>query len=304
MNSVNILLFGATSRLGFSFLRSVTKNDNLHITSYSRPCPDKELSKKNRDVFDTTACSLVSYETDNDLINKVNEQIVSLKGQNNVLVNLSTHDYLNVVEICQQANIPTFAIGSGAVVDWAAKRMKMNGYIEGKVRSEREYTTTIHPGFYLEDTGVDTPFSWSGLHTETYSWLFQKEFDEGLNWGKEKYITSISALINLIKVWTQLITHKDANKRLPLFNRHFAFGTERAYPRWHLRQMSGLPVGKNMEEKYPFGNDYSKEMKQTEDSFGVKAFDKDMFINSCKRAREWTEKNVELLSTYVKLSNL
>ena len=304
MNYVNVLLFGSTSRLGFLFLKSLSKKDKLNIIAFIRPCPDNELSRKNRNVFDEqiTSYKAIHYEADDDLLVKVNEQISAFKGQKIVLVNLSTYDYLNVVHVCQDTGIPSFAIGSGAVIDWSAKRMNMNGYIEKKLRSEREYTTTVHPGFYLEDTGKDSPFSWSGLHTETYSWIFQKQFDKEMSWGKEKFMTSMSGLIELIKKWTQLITDDDINKKLPLFNRHFAFGTGRAYPRWFLRKCSGLPVEERIEHEHPFGNYYSEEMRKTKEAFKINLFHEEAFETSCKTAREWAECHSEELSAFVKLS--
>ena len=173
---------------------------------------------------------------------KENTKVVTDLSGIDLCVYMSSVDDLNQLSELEKNNIPTLLIGSGAVIDWKHGRIPMNPYIEGKLRASMFATTTIHPGFYLP--GSNSKDVGSGLHIETIRKIFGQE-DLTFNYGKPKYVTSMSLLSELIIDWLKRPSHYKGHQ--------LAFGSTRAYTRREIKE------NKNIDREHL----YAGEMKKT-----------------------------------------
>lgn len=298
MKNKAIFLLGGTSSLGLEFMWHIVRkiqtptfsqNANIKIFAFIRPA-EKQSQMLNRRVFTKSSYLLdsilktVNYDgTDDDLYYKLLCEYDEQKKLNSQcsLINFSTNSFVNIFKLAQSRNIPTLIIGSGAVVDWAAGRLKINDYVEGKLRAERESTTTIHPGFYIKDTPNDKAslFPWHGLHLETYKWLFSEKFDVSKDWGKKYYITKISDMLTIIWKWI------DNPEK---YRGHFSVGSYKPIYRYEIRELSGLTVPKEIRDKFASAqveNIYEHDMEKTENKFEMNFAHSSFDI---KNAKEWT----------------
>jgi hypothetical protein len=300
-NSKTIFLFGGTSSLGLEFMRHVARRNNMKILSFVRPA-EKQIQKLNRDSFISVSSlspifHTINYDgTDNDLNNKFLSAYYNEKESKCELINLSTCSFANIIKVAQMRNIPTFVIGSGAVVDWAAERLKINEYVEGKLRAEREASTTVHPGFYIKDTPNDKEslFPWHGLHLETYKWMFSEDFDASKDWGKKYYVTKISDMMEVICKWI------DDPER---YRGQFSIGSHRPLYRYEIRELSGLKVPKEIEDKFvpaPLDEIYKLDMEKTEKQFDISF---SMSESAFQNAKEWTALHSKELDDYIQFKS-
>ena len=280
--------FPSTSRF-VGFVRPLTGDDNV-----------SNLKREHRKTLeDDSRITMVNYNgSDEDLIHHVSSYVsknISFKARFKVLY-LSTEISMKVLSFLRDSNIPTLAIGSGAVTDWGNDRGGFDivtlsatestrgfaKYIERKARAERIATITIHPGFYLPQE--DSPFTWSGLHIDSCEQIFSKEFNENFNWGKDKFFTPMALIAELIFNWA-------IRTDFSYLCGGYDCGTDSAYPRWKLRELAGFQdVPDSVKEKYPFSNDsrYAVNMKRTRDTFGFTQISPEQ---ACNQARKWVEKH-------------
>ena len=303
MSHTTIFLLGGTSSLGLEFIKLFsTKSFNgisYRVLSFIRPA-SSECQQLNRKSFNyvTTLATLpkehifqtVEYDgTEEDLLTKIT--CVYNSDQKYELVNLSTYSFVNILKFAQTKKVPSFIIGSGAVIDWAGGRLKINDYVEGKLRAERESTTTMHPGFYIKDTSndADSQFPWHGLHLETYKWMFADSFDETKDWSKKYYVTPMSYVIDILCKWIEN----------PISG-HFSVGSHKPLYRYQIRELSGLFVPQEIKDKYdPLTDIYEKDMEKTEREFGLSFSENtSAFVN----AREWTKIHSKELNEYINLN--
>lgn len=102
---------------------------------------------------------------------------------------------------------------------------------------------SIRPGFFIQSQNIGS--TGSGLHTQTSLKIFNKTFDENYDWGKDKYVTPVNLLCELLFNWT---VHP--------FDGSFSFGSSSAYPRWKLRELAGFDdIPLHIKQKYPFNDD-------------------------------------------------
>lgn len=105
--------------------------------------------------------------------------------------------------------------------------------------------------------------------------IFSPTFDESIIWGKDKYVTPMSDLVQFISKW---IDDSASNSKST-----YAIGTTKAYPRWKLREMAGFKdVPDHIKMFFPEADDacYEKDMAH------APPID---IESACKKAREWVE---------------
>ena len=132
-----------------------------------------------------------------------------------------------------------------------------------------------HPGFYLPND--DCPFTWSGLHLDSSENIFASKFDSSFDWGKAKYVTSISDVTLFIIKWMTVNSDKSGG---------YALGSYRAYNRWELRELSGFDdVPDEVKTQYPVNLEqtYKRNMDDTEREFHMLT----PVPDACVSARKW-----------------
>lgn len=161
-----------------------------------------------------------------------------------------------LIDCCAKDQVPILAIGSGALVDFKAGRMKMNPYIEGKQKIVAMASATVHPGFYIPDaTHADTG---RGLHRDTLMTLFSGQpIDDSFNMSKAYYMTPVSKLIQLIIAFAQ-----DPSK----YHGEYAFGSQMAISRGELHD-GVVPDRERL---------YAVDMERARDEFGLEVTDNDV----------------------------
>jgi len=201
----NLLIIGATSSLFATLYPKIGPQFNVYTII------------RNRDGLNKKQEEWRSFL-------KQNTNIVTDITKIDICVYMSSVDDIALLSKLQQNDIPTLLIGSGAVIDWKLGRMSMNPYIEKKLRAAMFATTTIHPGFYLPDS--ESKDVGSGLHIDTIRKIFGPE-DSSFNYGKPKYITSMSLLTDLIIIWLK--------NPVPYTGKQLAFGTSGVYTRREIK---------------------------------------------------------------------
>lgn len=298
MSSYAIIVIGITSSLAGRFLSQLPKQC---VTTYGLVRPVQSNSHHLKVEYRDTVRSrenivFVDYDgTDKDLSEKMNCLLDD--NQSSKVLYLSTKISLDILRQLRSRKVQTLAIGSGATTDWGngrdgfdivelAQNENTRGfaeYIEGKARAERVATVTVHPGFYLPDDIC--PFTFSGLHMDSCEQIFGNKFNKQFNWGKDKFVTPMGDLTDLIQKWV------DSGDSLHARG-GYSYGTDCAYPRWKLRELSGFnDVPQHIKEKYPFDeseNRYSDNMKTTVKTFGV---EQSAIKDACVAARRWVENN-------------
>lgn len=310
MNSTfntTIFLLGATSSISLEFMKTFVRRPSTgsyKILSFVRPA-EKQTQKLNRESFNyvtslstTSNCLFQTIDYDGSEEDLVDKFISACDDEDETnrceVINLSTYSFVNVLKLAQARDIPTFIIGSGAVVDWANGRLKINDYVEGKLRAERESTTTIHPGFYIKDTpnDKDSVFPWHGLHLDTYHWMFSDYFDESKDWGKKYYVTQTSFMIDIICKWI------DNPEK---YGGHYSVGSYKPLYRYEIRELSGLSVPKEVKDKFPSLDPiYQSDMQKTENQFNMQFT---QLTSAFQNAREWTSSHAKEFEDYVQLSS-
>lgn len=202
---------------------------------------------------------------------------------------LSTHDDAQTLRYC--ANMaPTLAIGSGIMIDYYNGKVDLTKapktvveYIQGKLRMAlTPNVTTLCPGFFLEDD-PSTRKTPGGLHRESTLAIFSNELLPTFDWGKPKYVTPKSFLAECIMRWYINPT--------PHLGKWYHCGSELAYHRWQLRQMSGFEIALSIkqahqvDERGVYYNDYSNVTKQ---AFGIMLTEAQV-KDACLRTRQWVE---------------
>lgn len=287
-----VIVLGVTSSLSGSVL-NVLKGRKIY--GFIRKRDDNEVSQRSKYRKDNLKGLVDIIEYDEDNLLKPLSSLVSLSKSSNrkiKVLNFLPHPMLDILGFLRDNGIDVLTIGSGAVVDWMKGKHTIlslsqkeetkpfGSYIEGKLLSEKLSTLTIHPGFFLPQD--NTPFTWSGLHLKTCWELFAPVFDETLNWGKDKYVTPIDNLADLIKKW---VIGELTSKRSS-----YVFGTIRSYPRWKLRELSGFnDVPGFIKIKYPESGgsgEYQNDMEETKRDLCDIPID---VKSACVQARNWVE---------------
>ena len=288
----NVIILGVTSSLAAEV---VSRLKDKKIYGFIRKEDETQLSQRRmyRQKDFVGVIDLIEY--DSDLFKPLSSLVFLLKNSDrqfkvlNFLPNLPVRVLKFLREITR---VEVLTIGSGAVVDWMKGKQDIvalsqinpdtklfASYIEEKIRAEKLSTLTIHPGFFLPHE--TTPFTWSGLHLKTCWEIFAPVFDESLNWGKDKYVTPMDRLAVLIENW---VIGKLNNPK----KGGYAFGTQRSYSRWQLREFAGfIDVPGFIKLKYPpESEDYKFDMEETKRDLCDIPID---VRKTCIQARNWVE---------------
>ena len=288
--SLNISGIGITSSLFAAFPRSFMTDHT--ITGFVRPLVD-DSRQFIRDDLENSKAILQSYDGTNAGLVKMLSAAFETNKPDCLLV-FATHASLDVLRLCRKHGVASLLIGSGAVTDWSngrfnivklasdPKTKQFAEYIEGKVLAQSLATTTIHPGYYLP---TDTcGFTKSGLHIDSASKIFAPNFDDKFNWGKDKFVTPMVSLTEIVQKW--VASAPDFKSGV------YSFGSDNALPRWKVRELSGYEdIPNEIKEKYPHKNTkrYRDDMEETRRVFDMSMIDLE---ETCKKAKAWTEEHV------------
>lgn len=173
------------------------------------------------------------------------------------------------IEYKVKDKVPVLAIGSGALVDFYAGRLKLNPYIEGKQKIVSMASCTIHPGFFIPSPNhVDTG---RGLHRDTLITLFSgNQISDSFNMDKSYYMTPVDKLLELILIFV---------KNPKQYVGEYAFGTHMPISRSQLLTLESTPQTERI---------YEEEMKHTKDVFNIEVTDEDI-KNFKHNASEWVQ---------------
>lgn len=308
----SVVIIGITSALGGELLRVIPSS--IPIIGLVRPIQTNKLSEfkstYRTSITEYKNVKLIDYNgKDDDLQDKL-KKVISDSNPSKV-VYLSTHVSVLILQFLRESNVSTLTIGSGAVVDWGMGRdgvsivnlaqndntREFGRYIEGKALAERVSNVTIHPGFYLPGEG---PMTWSGLHLESARTIFGETFDESFKWGKDKFVTPMSALSELLFKWIVQPNYSNSGG-CGTPSGGYGYGSNSAFPRWKLRELAGFDdVPQHIKDKYPFNQDecYNYEMSRTCNDFSMDKFDVE---HACKKSRMWIETHEKEIEQYIDL---
>lgn len=304
----DLIVIGATSSLFGAIkprLIETFKGTVLTILSHeplSKSLSNIQLEEKQKLKKSLEEHFLVDYYngTSEGLIKCIQNVLDSDKSSKFKVLYLSTSIDVNVLQFLNNRSIPSLQIGSGAETDWAMNRKGFSlkelygnsktetfaNYIETKALAARNGHLTINPGFYLN--GEMCEWTGSGLHLESSEKIFAGDFDDTFNWGKEKFVTSLPSLADFIVKWA-------TSNEWDNIKGTYSFGSNRAFTRWELREMSGFDdVSDEVKQTYPKNGDdtYKQVMDTTKRTF---SFDfPDDYTNvqiACKSSRKWVEDN-------------
>lgn len=283
----SIIVFGLTSSLGAVLLPYLEYH--YSITTFVRTLDNESSEKKKwkETLLNELHINTIIYDhtKENDLYQKFK----TIADKADMVLYLSSVGDLKVLEICREKDLPNLVIGSGAFTDWLAGRIDITKvpssfgeYVQGKARETFLAFTMIHPGFYLSPK--DSKYVGSGLHVDTLKFLFAEDFDETKSWGKDKFVTPMNLLCELIVKWCKNPSRYQGFQG--------PFGTSSSYPRQELRGLADLDVPEKVKSKYPFRQDnkYKREMKRTRDMFDMEPITEKVLKRACVESKEWASK--------------
>ncbi len=280
----HIIVIGLSSSLGAVLYPKL--KDNFIISTFFREV-ENEMPEKNKwkaQLFNSV--NGFWYKTPEEM-HKTLDMLMK-DNRTDMLLYLSSVGDLTVLETCRNHNVPNLVIGSGAFTDWLAGRIditkvpkEFGEYVQGKARETFLAYTMIHPGFYLAPR--DALYVGSGLHVNTFKFMFSDNFDETQSWGKDKFVTPMNHLCQLIEKWCM---NPEKYKQF-----QGPFGTDSAYPRWYLRELAGLDVPEDVKLKNPLTEDskYQMDVKRTKNIFETELTGDDL-KRACVESREWAGK--------------
>lgn len=288
-----VLILGITSSLGAELLQYLPTNWQFIVPIRKDPGTSAQKTKYRETLQTNPSLKIVEYDgSEEAIINYLSE----MNGIN-VVVNLTTEDFLGVLIHCKAVGIRTLSISSGAVTDWVLKRpgfvitelaqteatKGFAKYIEKKLLVEAWSTFSIRPGYYLPSANsVNTG---SGLHIDSGKVIFTENegFSKDSDWDKRKYVTPIGLLAKMIASWIMNTNNFGKNKGV------YCVGSTKPYTRWELREMSGLPIAERIKQQFPPTQDepYKQLMSIASQELGYDNFD---IAECCEGARRHFDK--------------
>lgn len=227
-----IVASGVTSNLFRSLLPII--NDKYIIVGLRLP----EASTEHHEWLHQHYVNIV-------ITNDIHQAVLDAQEDDTRILWLSTHSDVPLLKSIS-LNHPTLAIGSGAALDFINGNMDLTKQTKETVQYVQDKVVTMFlpqvytliPGFYLEDMGAKT----GGLHRTTTTKLMQPTFDPDFNWGKAKFVTPKSLVVQTITTWLAISDPPRSS-----WNR---IGTQGTYNRWEIRDILYEDVPQSIKNKY------------------------------------------------------